>query len=94
MKWIASMANISLASKVFPALFQSFLSDARTASEYESYFYFDFYMSLKNGCDYIPEKHLISGRQKYKGIRYFRHIQKIIKMKAAAFTNYREVEVK
>ena len=52
------------------------------------------YMSFKILSDYTPEKHLISGRQKYKGIRYFRHIQKIIKMKAAVLTRYREFEVK
>jgi len=51
-------------------------------------------MSLKIACYYTPEMHFITGRQKYKGIRYFRHIQKIIKMKAAVLTKYREFEVK
>lgn len=51
-------------------------------------------MSFKILSDYKPAKHLISVRQKYKGIRYFRHIQKIIKMRAAVLTKYREFEVK
>ena len=51
-------------------------------------------MSFNINCDYKSEKHLFSGRQKYKGIRNFCHIQKIIRMKAAVLTRYRIFEVK
>jgi len=41
-------------------------------------------MSLKIACYYTPEIYFINGRQKYKGIRNFWHIQRINKMKGGA----------